>query len=139
MNQKAKEIGLSTTRFNNETGLDMDIHTAGAYGSAKDMAMLVTYAIQNIPELFEATRHRSVTISSEQMAHHAVNTDILVSKIPGVLASKTGFSTLAGGNLVVAYDAGLGEQYVAVVLGSSYNGRFTDIEKLIAATQKSIE
>ena len=138
MNQKAKEIGLEDMRFNNETGLDVDQSTAGGYGSAKSVALLVEHIMRTAPTLFEATRYQKATVSSDLSSHTAQNTDILVTKIPGMLASKTGYSQLAGGNLVVAFDAGLGQPYVAVVLGSSYDGRFTDVKRLVQATQKML-
>ncbi len=50
------------------------------------------------------------------------------------MASKTGFSDLAGGNLAVVYDAGINHPIVAVILGSTYTDRFIDMVELIKAT-----
>ncbi|MDQ5957741.1 MAG: hypothetical protein QG665_65, partial [Patescibacteria group bacterium] len=49
-------------------------------------------------------------------------------------ASKTGYTDSAGGNLVVALDAGLAQPVIVVVLGSSKDGRFTDVLALAKAT-----
>ena len=66
--------------------------------------------------------------------HVAVNTDLDIGKIPGLLASKTGFTALAGGNLVVAFDASIGRPIIVVVLGSTEDGRFTDVAQLTSSS-----
>lgn len=53
------------------------------------------------------------------------------------MASKTGLTDLAGGNLAIAFDAGLGHPIVVVVLGSTEDGRLTDVENLVDATLAS--
>ena len=64
----------------------------------------------------------------------AVNTNERIADIPGLIGSKTGFTRLAGGNLVIAYDAGLNRPIVIAVLGSTRKGRFSDVTTLINAT-----
>lgn len=49
MNFNARRLGLSQTRFNNATGLDESKTVAGAYGSARDVATLLGYAINTYP------------------------------------------------------------------------------------------
>ena len=46
------------------------------------------------------------------------------------------FTALAGGNLVVAFDTSIGHPFIAVVLGSTQSGRFTDMQTLVDATMK---
>lgn len=123
MNTKARELNLNQTYFLNETGLDISKNIAGAYSSAQDVAKLIIYAVKNNPNLFEAT-----TIGGPD------NTNIFVVNTNGLIASKTGFTDLAGGNLAVVFDAGFEHPVVSVVLGSSKEGRFSDIQKLIKAT-----
>lgn len=138
MNAEARKIGLTTLRFTNETGLDTPDGRPGGVGSAKEVAGLIQYALSSSPETMEATRHARVSIASETMVHDAVNTNTIIRSIPGILASKTGYSDLAGGNLAIAYDAGIGEPIIIVVLGSSYDGRFSDMKALLNATQTTI-
>lgn len=134
MNKKARDIGLKDTYFLNETGLDLETQ-GGGYGSANDMSILLSYALKNHRDILEATKEHRVEISSlDGKLHRAKNTNDLVLKIPGVLASKTGYTDLSGGNLVVAYDAGINRPIIITVLGSSFEGRFKDMEKLINAT-----
>ena len=140
MNEKAREIGLTQSYFSNPSGLDTSEHESGAYGSARDMARLFEYALKNIPDALEATTYDDVEITSlSGFKHDAKNTNILTNKIPALIASKTGFTNLAGGNLVIAFEAGPGKQIVIAVLGSTYDGRFTDVEKLVSATLHHLE
>ena len=150
MNENASKIGLTNSRFFNEHGLDREEENisksvsgsetsrAGAYGSAKDMAILFEYTLKNYPEILEPTRYKNLQFTSTEKTYSAENTNILVNKIPNLIASKTGFTDLAGGNLVIAFDAGLGHPIIISVLGSSEEGRFLDVQKLVDASLKYI-
>ncbi len=134
MNQTAQTLGLSQTYFINENGLDVASDLSGGYGSAQNVAQLMQYIITHKPDLLEATKYPTSTISSATKNHVAQNTDTIVTSIPGLIASKTGYTSLAGGNLAVAFDAGLERPMVIVVLGSTEDGRFTDVSQLVKAT-----
>lgn len=135
MNTLAREIGLTNSAFSNEHGLDTRESQSGAYGSARDMALLFEYAIKNYPHLLEATRYQNLAISDENNdSYLAENTNEIINSIPSPIASKTGFTDLAGGNLVIAFDAGLGHPIIISVLGSTEKGRFEDMMKLVDAS-----
>lgn len=138
MNYTAAKIGLVNSKFFNEHGLDRTIDKGGAYGSARDMATLFEYALKNHPEILEATRYKNLEFSSSEKKYYGENTNILIDKIPDVIASKTGFTDLAGGNLVIAFDAGLNRPIIVSVLGSTEEGRFTDVLQLVNASMKFI-
>ena len=139
MNEKAQEMGLFSTYFLNETGLDKNSFVSGAYGTARDVAYLMLYAISSKTPFLEATTFSKTSITSlSNISHTATNTNSSVNAIPGLIASKTGFTELAGGNLVIAFDAGFGKPIVISVLGSSIEGRFSDIEKLSKASLTAI-
>ncbi|KKP55825.1 MAG: Serine-type D-Ala-D-Ala carboxypeptidase [Parcubacteria group bacterium GW2011_GWB1_35_5] len=138
MNDTAKKIGLSNSKFFNEHGLDKDIDKGGAYGSAYDMALLFKYALENHPEILEATRYKNLEFTSAEGSYFANNTNIFVDKIPNLIASKTGFTDLAGGNLVIAFNADINRPIIISVLGSTEEGRFTDVLQLIEATIKQL-
>ncbi len=123
MNKKAEELNLNQTYFLNETGLDISKELSGAYGSANDVVKLISYALKNNPDLFEATTNNLAT-----------NTNLYASTTTLLIASKTGLTDLAGGNLAIVFDAGFNHPIISVVLGSSEKGRFTDTQKLIEAT-----
>ena len=135
MNQKAQSLGLSTMHFSNPTGLDNTEETiAGATGSAKDVATLLTYGVAHHPDIFGYTKYAEKKISSESISHTAKNTDTVVNDIPNMIASKTGYTDLAGGNLAVVFDRGLNDPVVIVVLGSTYDDRFNDVLSLASST-----
>lgn len=136
MNDKAKTLGLNQTYFVNESGLDVNYSQSGAYGSAEDIAKILKYIVVNNPDILEATKIANTDISSLSLKHRAQNTNIDINKIPNIIGSKTGYTDLAGGNLAVVFDAGIGEPVAVVVLGSTQEGRFTDVLSLVDASMK---
>lgn len=138
MNDKAFQVGLNQTYYLNESGLDLTKGVSGGYGSAKDIAKLIYYGFKNYPEVFSATTQKTNTVYSNQKNHLVKNTNLTVETIPGILASKTGFTDMAQGNLAIIFNAGLDRPIVVVVLGSTQDGRFDDVQKLILATIKTI-
>lgn len=134
MNKKAETLGLHQTYFLNESGLDINDSLAGAYGSSLDVAVLFDYAITSYPDIFGATRYDSIMINSTDGSfERAENTNAGVSEIRDLVASKTGFTELAQGNLVIAFDADQKSRIIVVVLGSTQEGRFEDTDKLTKA------
>lgn len=139
MNSKARELELYTLQFSNPTGLDESSIKAGAYGSAKDVAHLLAYAAKREGNILEPTRYDQFEVSSiDGIRHKITNTDTIVHKIPGLIAGKTGYTELAGGNLTIIFDAGIQHPIAIVVLGSTYEGRFTDMKKLVDESIKII-
>ena len=135
MNEIALEINLTQTYFVNETGLDPTIETSGSYGSARDVNRLLKHILEINPVILSATIYETLNFQSQSGYYHlATNTNNIIGDIPGLIASKTGFTDLAGGNISIAFDAGLNRPIIITVLGSSVEGRFVDIQKLVAAT-----
>lgn len=140
MNQKSQEIGLIHTYFLNETGLDLDQTVSGAYGTAKETSELLAHLLETRPRVVEATSEASATITSlSEVEHSATNTNTIINELPGLMASKTGYTDLAGGNLTVAFDAGIMHPIIVTVLGSTAEGRFQDVAALVRATLKSLD
>lgn len=136
MNSVAQELGLLTLFFTNETGLDNSTGTTGGYGSAQEIAKLFGYVLREYPDLLEATHVEKEVVYSNKYSHEAINTNDSLSKIPNIIASKTGFTQMAGGNLVIVFDAGFGKPIAIVVFGSTIDGRFSDVEQLASSTLK---
>lgn len=135
MNAKAKSIGLKEIYFINPTGLDVSGEYGGSYGNARDIAKLFQYILKEKPDLLTATKENSIRRQTTgQLAYTGYNTNKIVDEIPGLMASKTGFTDNAGGNLAIAFDAGLREPYIVVVLASTKENRFADVKKLVKAT-----
>lgn len=139
MNDLVQQLGLTNTYFLNDSGLDISTTQSGAYGSAHDVATLFGYAASTSLSTFSDTTLPSVTVHSlSGVSATGTNTDTALDQIPGIIMGKTGYTDLAGGNLAVVFNAG-GHRVVAVVLGSSEDGRFTDMEQLVPAAQTDVE
>ncbi len=139
LNKRASELNLNSFRFYNDNGLDVNLEKSGAYGNASDVARLVDYILKEQPALLEATKYSKFSIDSANgITHDLKNTNVIIENIPGIIGSKTGFTDLAQGNLVVAFSPGLEGPYIAVVLDSSFGGRFTDMSNLVHATVQKI-
>ncbi|MBU1558055.1 hypothetical protein KKC45_03775 [Patescibacteria group bacterium] len=136
MNRRAQELGLTQTFFLSESGLDLSEGMSGSYGSARDMAILMKNIIETNPQLLKATKYSNLEIESKDFVHSVENTNQYAEAIPGIIGSKTGFTDLAGGNLVIAFDIGIGHPIIISVLGSSKDGRFEDVQKLVEASIK---
>jgi D-alanyl-D-alanine carboxypeptidase (penicillin-binding protein 5/6) len=131
MNERAVALGLTQTFFLNESGLDTSEAMSGGYGSAQDVARLMAAALREIPEVLDMTRDDSITIHSlSGIIHEKKNTNEATGRIPGLIGGKTGYTELAGGNLAVVFDAGIAHPIAVVVLGSTADGRFRDVEEL---------
>lgn len=140
MNAFSKKIGLEHTYFKNEHGLDISPNEAGGYGSARDVAKLFAYVFKHYPHVLGGTTAPEfITFPENNIPHIFKNTNTVVNLIPGILASKTGFTDLAGGNVAVITSPGMEGPFAIVILGSSYDGRFSDLEKLSKATLEYLE
>lgn len=138
MNAKAKRLGLEHTAFLNPTGLDiLDTKTglptmAGAFTSALDANLLASYAIRAYPKIFNITTMPEINLRSESGFYHKFkNTNTIVEKIPNIIFSKTGFTDLSGGNLTVIFKDKMNHLVAVTVLGSTFEGRFTDMKNIV--------
>ncbi|MGH7174911.1 MAG: D-alanyl-D-alanine carboxypeptidase family protein [Minisyncoccia bacterium] len=135
LGSSATALGLSTTYAVNGSGLDESANVSGGYGSAHDVALLAGALVTLAPDVAAATTQSTASATSlASVVHTAKNTNPGVSRAPRLLLSKTGFTDLAGGNLALVFDAGIGHPIAVVVLGSSEDARFTDGDALVAAT-----
>lgn len=130
----AAALELSQTYAVNGSGLDETTAVSGGYGSARDLARLAGALVEKSPSIAAATtRDFAQAVSAGGTSFKVKNTDPIVGTIPHLLLSKTGFTDLAGGNLVLVFDAGINHPIAVVVLGSSVKARFTDGTTLVAA------
>ncbi|PJE64144.1 MAG: hypothetical protein COU90_04715 [Candidatus Ryanbacteria bacterium CG10_big_fil_rev_8_21_14_0_10_43_42] len=128
MNEKAYEIGLMHTIFQNPTGLDIneDAGIVSNISTAYDVALLVTYAEQ-YPSLWEFSRKATYTVHSfEGNLYPLSSINALPQEIPGITGGKTGFTDTTHGSLVSLAEIPLGHPVIIVILGSSREGRFKD-------------
>lgn len=138
MNTDAANFGLDLY-FSHPAGVDIG-STIGGLGSALSVAKLVAIAHQKFPEIFDVTTKRRVTVTSSTGKIIGIpNTNQEVVNFSGLEMSKTGFTDKAGGNLVVIVDVSIGHPVAIVVLGSTHESRFSDMEILYEALQKNFQ
>lgn len=136
MNSDSALLGLSL-RFTDPAGLDVK-GMLGGEGTAIDVAKLFAVARMRFPDVLDATTKTRVTVTASNGRLSGVpNTNQNIMNFFGAEVSKTGFTDNAGGNLAVVVDVTLGHPVAIVVLGSTREARFTDVEKLYAALVES--
>lgn len=125
MNEKAKELGLKNTHFEDPVGL-LD---EGDYTTPVDLARLGSFAMQN-PAFVKvvSTKNRVIT-NTEGKKYPIENLNILLD-IPGVNGVKTGFTEEAGQVLVTNRKIlNINKDIIIVVMQSQ--DRFGDSESLL--------
>ena len=137
MNEVARNLGLLNTHFYNPTGLDTNGTSSGAYAGAYDVARLAALFYKQNPEYFTLTRQPSVSVVVGEKTITAKATALPLLSIPGFIGAKTGYTDLAGGNLVALFDVEINHPIIIVVLGSTHEGRFDDVATLISALRKN--
>lgn len=137
MNDDAKVLGLNLT-FTDPAGRDMN-GKIGGLGTALEAAKLFSVARKNIPEILDATtKKRETVLASSGQVSGIPNTNQEIETLSGAEASKTGYTERAGGNLGVIVDISVGHPVVIVVLGSTKQGRFEDMDVLYKALRASL-
>lgn len=125
MNEKAAQLNLQNTHFDNPAGFDSPRH----FSSAKDLAIITEEALKNseLAQVF-ATKKTSIVSLDKKYTHTLSNLNKLLSQVKGVLGVKTGYTEGAKENLVTFVNRN-GHQILTVVLGS--DDRFGESTKLI--------
>ncbi|MEK7063430.1 MAG: hypothetical protein AAB955_01920, partial [Patescibacteria group bacterium] len=140
MNRRARAEGLLSTYFVNETGLDETAVTAGAYGSAHDVAHLFMQTAERYPSLVEKSVQPSGTFTSLTGIRHTIdNTSLVASTFASPILSKTGYTDLAGGNLAVVFEPFPGHPISVAILGSSKEGRDQDMRVVAQYATKELK
>lgn len=133
MNEKAAELSMEHSLFENPHGLDYDSFAGNLHSSAHDVATMCAYAMQN--ETFRSivcqpSAQVSLVREGEKTSIDLESTDLMLDEYEGACGIKTGFTALAGYSFAGACERN-GKTYIAVVLNSSSEAqRFTDCETL---------
>jgi len=118
MNAAASKLGLSKTHFSDFSGLP-DPGQYTTYSTARDLISLGRDAMR-LPLLAKivATRSYSVAAGSGHRAHTWKNGNLLLTRYPGAIGIKTGFTNAAGQCLLFEARRGT-KTLIGVVLHSS--------------------
>lgn len=96
MNQKAKQIGMKNTTFNNPSGLDQE---KGNYSTAYDMAILTSYAMKN-DDYKQITKTKRYKLKTNLNYYDWTNKNRLLLSYKYTTGGKTGFTEKARRTLV---------------------------------------
>lgn len=99
MNEKADELGLSATHFDNPHGLDGETH----YTTAYELAKIAAAALEN--ETFRrivGTEKKAIPLHNGEATRLLVNHNRLVREYDDVIGVKTGYTRACGRTLVSA-------------------------------------
>jgi D-alanyl-D-alanine carboxypeptidase (penicillin-binding protein 5/6) len=118
MNDKAKEMGLKNTHFENPAGIDDPKN----YSSARDLAKMAREAMK-YPEFRKIIAEPEATISTQDRQIQIFNTNLLVVPNSGydygpATGVKTGTSPQAGPCLVASAESG-DESYIVAILDAA--------------------
>jgi D-alanyl-D-alanine carboxypeptidase (penicillin-binding protein 5/6) len=133
MNEKAGELGCTSTYYITPNGLD-DTDEYGTHSTtAYELAIVMSYCIQN--EMFlEITSTSDYSFSSDRQNYSVSNANSFLNMYPDIISGKTGFTAKAGYCYVCAY-RDEDRTLIAVVLacGWPYNKsyRWSDAKKLL--------
>ena len=91
MNDKARNLGLRNTHFENPNGLD----SPGHYSTARDLAVLAAYAMEN-PVFRKTVSTKQLMLGQRSLTNH----NKLLWRVEGADGVKTGYTKAAGRILV---------------------------------------
>lgn len=136
MNQKATEMGLTETHFENPNGLPAEGH----YTTAKELALIMMAAMDN--EHFRIiTGSKQYEINGQMITNH----NKLLSLYHGCIGGKTGYTMEAGRCLVTVAQRD-GADLICVTLGrrddwnihtSAYEKWFSNLQNIVLTEKES--
>ena len=121
MNDKARQLGLNGTHFENPHGLDAPNH----YSTARDLAVLTAYAMKN-PVFYQTVSSKTVRVGQRSMQNH----NKLLWRVEGADGVKTGY-TKAAGRILVSSATRDGRRLICVTIndGNDWADHSTLLEK----------
>lgn len=99
MNEKANEIGMKNTIFNNASGLDDD--EKGNYSTCYDMALLMRYA-NNLYDFREIDSTKKIIVQTDMKTYSWTNKNKLLFRYKYATGGKTGYTVKAKRTLVTS-------------------------------------
>lgn len=126
MNDKAAELGMNNTHFENSHGLDAEGH----HSTVHDLTILARYAMTKHPFIADTVRQTEVTVPIGGYDVTLPTVDDLLSTYPGLLGIKTGTGNYVTTFLGCARRNGV-TLYTSVLGCQTKEGRFADTASLL--------
>ena len=135
LNRKAKQIGCKNTYFITPNGLDAEDKNGKHHTTAKDLALIMRYAVKNETFLHIAqTRDYTFSEITGKRTFSVHNANAFLDMRDGVLAGKTGYTSQAGYCYVCAWEKE-GKTFIVSLLGCGWPNhktyKWSDTEKLL--------
>lgn len=125
MNQRAREIGLTSAQFRNVTGLPDPDHII----SSRDLARLAGILIRDYPELYRHYSERSFTYNGKTQE----NRNPLLGRVEGADGVKTGHTSISGFGMIGSAQVS-GQRRIIVFNGlPSMAARSVEAQRLMRA------
>jgi D-alanyl-D-alanine carboxypeptidase len=121
MNQRAAELGMTSTNFENPNGLDETGHVT----SARDLIRLGE-AVLAQPRITAVVRVKYATFTPGGRVMEVKNTNRLLGTFPGIFGLKTG-DTLTAGQVLLSYGSFAHDDFLGVVMGTDGHMRDTGL------------
>ena len=136
LNRKAAQIGCKDTYFITPNGLDAEDENGKHHTTARDLALIMRYAIKNKTFLHIAqTRDYTFSEITGKRSFSVHNANALLDMMDGVLAGKTGYTSQAGYCYVCAWKKD-GRTFVVSLLGCGWPNhktyKWSDTKKLLS-------
>ena len=131
MNDSAVKNNLKLS-FVNPSGLDInDEKEASNFGDAISVAKLMNMLYIVNPKMLEHTTKDNFNLIK--------NTNQYAENLSFLIGSKTGYTDIAGGNLVTMYEVTPGNKIAIVIMGSTKQDRFIDTFLLLKSYLNNIK
>ena len=135
LNRKAKQIGCKNTYFITPNGLDAEDANGKHHTTARDLALIMRYAVKNETFLHIAqTRDYTFSEITGKRTFSVHNANAFLDMRDGVLAGKTGYTSQAGYCYVCAWEKE-GKTFIVSLLGCGWPNhktyKWSDTEKLL--------
>lgn len=108
MNDKARQLGMDNSHFENPNGLD----SPGHYSTPRDLAVLAAYAMDN-PIFAKTVSAKTVSFGGRSLRNH----NKLLWQVDGADGVKTGY-TKAAGRILVSSAVRQGRRLIAVTMNA---------------------
>ncbi len=130
MNKRARQLGMTNTRYASSSGLNDNTN----YSTARDQAIMLARALEN-PIFAKATGTWKHTVrwADTGGTRTYTNHNKMLQTYRGTIGGKTGYTTIAGNSLAVAVKRG-GRTMIGVILDS--NDLWGDMPRLMDAAFK---
>ena len=126
MNERARQLGTTSSHFLNPNGLPMP----GQYSTARDLSLIARAAYAN-PTIRSITCLRTLIFRfANGRTRELENTNQVLKRLPYCNGLKTGY-TEAAGHCLIASGTRLGRDIIVVVLGDSKSGVWRDASALL--------